>query len=61
MREVVGVSHQSFADAARKAVARASPGSADNTWFEVVELRGHVAGGEIREFQVKVKLAVPGE
>ena len=54
--EVVGVSDSSFADATRSAVRRAAETIDDISWFEVSELRGAVSGGEIKEFQVTVKL-----
>jgi flavin-binding protein dodecin len=54
--EMVGVSEQSFDDAARTAVKRASGTMRDLEWMEVVEQRGYIRGGEISEFQVKVKI-----
>ena len=54
--EMVGVSDQSFDDAARSAVRRAGETMRHLEWMEVVEQRGYINGGEIREFQVKVKI-----
>jgi dodecin len=54
--ELVGTSEQSFDDAARAAVRRAGETMRDLEWMEVLEQRGYIAGGEIREFQVKVKI-----
>jgi flavin-binding protein dodecin len=54
--EMVGTSSQSFEDAARVAVKRAGESMRDLEWMEVVEQRGYINGGEIREYQVKVKL-----
>jgi flavin-binding protein dodecin len=54
--EMVGTSGASFEDAVRGAVRRAAETMRDLEWMEVVEQRGYIRGGEINEFQVKVKL-----
>lgn len=54
--ELVGTSPQSFDDAARVAVKRAGESMRDLEWMEVVEQRGYINGGEINEFQVKVRV-----
>lgn len=54
--EMVGTSQQSFDDAARSAVKRAGETMRDLEWIEVLEQRGYVRGGELSEFQVKVKV-----
>ncbi len=54
--ELVGTSEQSFDDAARQAVKRAGETVRDLEWMEVLEQRGYIRGGEVREFQVKVKV-----
>ena len=54
--EMVGTSGQSFEDAVRTAVKRAGETMRDLEWMEVVEQRGYIRGGEIHEYQVKVKL-----
>jgi len=54
--EMVGTSEQSFDDAARQAVKRAGETMRDLEWMEVLEQRGYIRGGEIREFQVKLKI-----
>ena len=54
--ELVGTSEQSFDEAARAAVKRAGETIRDLEWMEVLEQRAYIAGGEIREFQVKVKV-----
>ncbi|HEV2148985.1 MAG TPA: dodecin [Longimicrobiaceae bacterium] len=54
--ELVGTSAQSFDDAARVAVKRAGESMRDLEWMEVVEQRGYINGGEINEFQVKVRV-----
>ncbi|HYH81023.1 MAG TPA: dodecin [Longimicrobium sp.] len=54
--EMVGTSEQSFDDAARSAVKRAGETMRDLEWMEVLEQRGYIREGELREFQVKVKI-----
>jgi flavin-binding protein dodecin len=54
--EMVGTSQQSFDDAARSAVKRAGETMRDLEWMEVLEQRGYIRGGELSEFQVKVKI-----
>ncbi|HEX8242710.1 MAG TPA: dodecin [Longimicrobium sp.] len=54
--ELVGTSEESFDDAVRSAVKRAGETMRNLEWMEVCEQRGYIAGGEIREFQVKVKV-----
>lgn len=54
--EMVGVSEKSFDDAARVAVKRAGESMRDLEWLEVVEQRGYIRGGELNQFQVKVKI-----
>ncbi len=54
--ELVGTSGQSFDDAARTAVKRAGETIRDMEWMEVVEQRGYIRGGEIHEYQVKLRV-----
>jgi dodecin len=54
--EMVGTSPNSFDEAVRAAVRRAGETVRDLEWMEVVEQRGYIAGGEVNDFQVKVKL-----
>jgi flavin-binding protein dodecin len=54
--EMVGTSPNSFDEAVRAAVRRAGESVRDLEWMEVVEQRGYIAGGEVNDFQVKVKL-----
>ena len=56
LTEVVGSSKESFADAARTAVKRASKSLRGTSWFEVAEMRGTIKDGDIDEYQVKVKV-----
>jgi flavin-binding protein dodecin len=59
MREVVGVSGDSFADATRRAVESQARTISGHSWFEVVELRGHVQEGRVTEYQAKIRVAIP--
>jgi flavin-binding protein dodecin len=52
--EVVGSSKESFADATREAVKRASKKIRGTSWFEVKEMRGTIKDGDIDDYQVKV-------
>lgn len=54
--ELVGSSPDSIQDAVRQAVSRASKTLKNLDWFEVSEIRGHIAGGEVAHFQVTVKV-----
>ncbi|HET7276290.1 MAG TPA: dodecin [Longimicrobiaceae bacterium] len=54
--ELVGVSGDSFDDAVRAAVKRAAATIRDLQWFEVLEERGYIKGGDVNEFQVKVRI-----
>ena len=55
--ELVGISDQSFADAASNAVRKASETLRGLAWFEVVEQRGAITDGRVAEYQVKIKVA----
>lgn len=54
--EVYGSSEESIDDAIRQAISTASKSVRNVEWFEVTEIRGHVAEGEVAHFQVGVKL-----
>ena len=56
LTEVVGTSKESFAEATRSAVKRASKTLRGTSWFEVSEMRGTIKDGDIDEYQVKVKI-----
>jgi flavin-binding protein dodecin len=56
LTEVVGTSPISFAEAVKAAVAEAAKTVRHMDWFEVVEERGLIVGGEVKEFQVTVKI-----
>lgn len=54
--ELVGTSPNSFADAAKAAVAEAAKTVRNMEWFQVVEHRGRVEEGKVKEFQVVLKI-----
>lgn len=56
MSEIVGTSRESYAEATRLAIKKASKTVRGLEWFEVVEMRGTVADGDVAEFQVKLKI-----
>jgi len=54
--ELVGTSPQSFAEAAKSAVAEAAKTVKNMDWFQVVEQRGRIKDGKVVEFQVTIKV-----
>ena len=54
--EIVGTSSASFAEAVRSAVEEASKTVRHLDWFEVVEQRGRIVEGKVKEFQVTLKV-----
>lgn len=54
--EVTGSSTVDESDAVRRAVRKASETLRGLEWFEVVEVRGHIADGDVAHFQVTIKL-----
>jgi flavin-binding protein dodecin len=54
--ELVGTSPASFAEATKAAIAEASKTIRHMDWFEVVQERGCIADGNVKEFQVTVKV-----
>ena len=54
--EIVGTSTIDVNDAMKTAVAKASQSLRNLDWFELVEVRGHLDNGEIKQFQVTMKV-----
>ena len=54
--EIVGVSTESYSEATKNAVTRASETLRGLGWFEVNELRGLIHDGQISEYQVTLKI-----
>jgi flavin-binding protein dodecin len=54
--QIVGTSDESVTDAIQTGLDRAAQTLRRLDWFEVTEIRGQIADGEIREFQVTMKV-----
>ena len=54
--ELVGSSGKSADDAIRTAIAKAAETVRHLRWFEVIETRGQIDGGQIAYWQVTVKV-----
>jgi dodecin len=56
IEEIVGTSENGLEEAIEGALARASKTIRNLTWFEVAEIRGHIEGGEVAHYQVRLKV-----
>jgi flavin-binding protein dodecin len=54
--EIVGSSPDGVDQAIRNAVQRASQTLHNLDWFEVTEIRGHLANGDVEHVQVTMKV-----
>ena len=54
--EIVGSSPESLDRAIRNAIARANSTLRNLDWFEVTEVRGHIADGDVAHYQVTLKI-----
>lgn len=54
--EVIGTSEEGLEDAISGAIARASKTVENLQWFEVKEIRGALDGGNIKRYQVMLKI-----
>ncbi len=54
--EIVGSSPDSIDQAVRNGVSRAATTLRNLDWFEVTEIRGHLADGAVGHFQVSMKV-----
>ena len=54
--ELVGSSEESIEDAIRSAISRANTTLRNLRWFEVARTSGHIADGEVKHFQVTLKV-----
>ena len=54
--ELVGVSEESVQQAVRNAIKRASVSLKGLSWFEVTQIRGLIADGDVSQFQVTLKV-----
>ena len=56
MIDLVGTSDTSIEDAIQTAVARASRTMRNLRWFEVAKMRGHIENGQVRHYQVVLRV-----
>ena len=54
--EITGSSPEGVTQAIDRAVTKASQSLRGLDWFEVVEIRGHIADGAIAHYQVTLKV-----
>ena len=54
--ELVSESREGFDDAVRIAVRRASETMRELRWLEVLDQRAYIKGGDVQQFQVKVRI-----
>ena len=54
--EIVGTSPNGVDDAIRNAVSRAHRTLRNIDWFQTIEIRGHLADGQVADWQVTVKI-----
>lgn len=54
--ELVGSSEESIQQAVRNAIKRASVTLKGLSWFEVTDIRGQIANGDVSQFQVTMKV-----
>ena len=56
VNEIVGTSPVDVNQAIRNGIARASQTLRNLDWFEVVDVRGAIQNGEVRHYQVTLKV-----
>lgn len=56
LSEIVGTSSDSVDEAIRNGVHRAAKTLRHLDWFEVTDIRGHIRDGDVRHFQVTMKV-----
>jgi flavin-binding protein dodecin len=54
--EIVGTSPESISQAINNGIARASKTLRNLDWFEVTDVRGYLADGQVNHFQVTMKV-----
>jgi flavin-binding protein dodecin len=54
--EIVGTSTNGVDEAIRNAIGRANQTLRNMDWFEMTEIRGHLADGQVADWQVTVKV-----
>ena len=58
MMEVVGRSQEGFSEAVKDIIKQIIDSGEKAHFFEVIEQRGAIREGQLKEFQVKMKVAV---
>ena len=56
LTEIVGTSSEGTDDAIRSGIAKAAKTLHNLDWFQVTEVRGTIAGGEVSAYQVTMKI-----
>ena len=56
LTEIVGTSTEGVDAAIRNGITRASSTVRHLDWFEVTQVRGYIAAGDVHHFQVTMKL-----
>ncbi len=54
--ELVGSSSKGMEDAVQKAIAKAAETVRNLGWFQVLDTRGHIEGGQLAHWQVTLKI-----
>jgi flavin-binding protein dodecin len=54
--EITGSSPEGVTEAIERAVSKASETLRNLDWFEVVNVRGHIADGRVAHYQVTLKI-----
>ncbi|GHB34349.1 MULTISPECIES: dodecin [Streptomyces] len=54
--EIVGSSHEGVDEAIRNGISRASQTLRNLDWFEVTQVRGQIEDGQIKHYQVGLKV-----
>jgi hypothetical protein len=54
--EVVGTSNESISKAIGRAISKAGSTLRHLGWFEVAQIRGSIESGQVREYQVTLKV-----
>ncbi|MCX5603065.1 dodecin [Streptomyces phaeochromogenes] len=54
--EIVGSSHEGIDEAIRNGISRASQTLRNLDWFEVTQVRGQIEDGQIKHYQVGLKV-----
>lgn len=54
--DLTGSSTKSSDDAVRTAIAKASQTVREMHWFQVLETRGHIDGGDVKHWQVTIRV-----